>query len=112
MKYYAEITLNNKPKNKAEEACQNLAIGYNHFLINSELDKQELVKELKHQVAKINRDNHRCGDVPVSTWSGTSIFKSGDVIENKWLNASYFNMNFANSTTLTFKPIKQELKTL
>jgi len=112
MKYYVEITVNNKPKNKAEEACQNLAISYNHFLINSEKGKEELVKELKHQVIKINRECRRCGDVPVSTWSGTSIFKAGDTIENKWTDAAYFNINFADSTTLTFKPIKQVIDSI
>lgn len=107
MKYYAEITANNKPKNKAEEACQDLAIGYNHFLIHSENDAKELVKELKHQVAKINREHRRCGDVPVSTWSGLLSFKTPDGIEGQ-----YHNINFGESTTLTLKPVKQELKSI
>ncbi len=96
MKYYAEITLYNQPKNKAEEECQKLAIGYNKTLLLSQKVRDDLYKFLEVAVKHINIKHYRCGDVAIRT------HKHGDSL----------TLTFAESTQLTFKAVSSELSTI
>ncbi len=93
MKFYAEITVNLKPKNKAEEACQNMAKNYNRALIGSKEIRDVLINDFKRTVDKINKDNRRCGDVKISHWT----------------HEDEKTVAFGDSTHITFKKIVTEI---
>ena len=96
MKYYAEITLNNQPKNKAEEDCQLLAILYNQALIPTNQLKDELYEHLRNEVKTINLKHRRCKDVHIGSYH----------------HGKNMTVTLGETTQLTFKAVLAELETI
>lgn len=59
-KFFAEMQHLNMPKNKSEEAVQNLARTMNHTLIYGEAALEQYVKQFKQKVDEINTKFPRC----------------------------------------------------
>ncbi len=93
MKFFAEITQDNQPKNKAEKAGSELLFNINKALIPSEAVRDQLIDDIKEKVTAINKEYPRCGDV------GTDIYKVSEADIS-------FRIGFC--TTISFKPIIQE----
>jgi hypothetical protein len=94
MKYFAEITQNNQPKNKAETAAKELAHLFDQTLAISDAAKNDAILHIRNEIKKINHEHRRCGDVNVSQWI--------DPIYN------HINLVIGGCTTLTFKRVKEE----
>ena len=73
MKYYAEITLNNKPKNKAEEDCQLIALDFHKKLIVSEQVRDSAVRFIQSAVKHTNTKHYRCSDVLVGSFNHDNL---------------------------------------
>jgi len=63
MKFFAEITSSNQPKNKAEEACQKLVAKYHKALATDETTRDDIIAAIEKGIESINSEYKRCGDV-------------------------------------------------
>ncbi|MBI9065429.1 MAG: hypothetical protein JEZ14_25820 [Marinilabiliaceae bacterium] len=94
MKFYAEITQDNQPKNKAEKAGSELLKTLHKALIPSEEVRDRLIEDMRAVIPQINKENLRCGDI------GSCVYR---VPETDLIT---FSIGFC--TTISFKPITQE----
>ncbi len=95
MKFYAEITLNNQPKNKAEEDCQLIALDFHKKLIASQQVRDDVCRFIQSAVKHINIKHYRCKDVHVGA-----------------LNYENLTVTIGESLQLTFKKITSELTSI
>jgi len=67
-KYFIKFDYGVKPKNQAEKAARELALGIDGTLISGAGVASNLLQEIKDEISKINEANKRCADIAIYTW--------------------------------------------
>lgn len=67
-KYFIKFDYGVKPKNQAEKAARELALGIDATLISGAGVVSNLINEIKGEISKINEANKRCADIAIYAW--------------------------------------------